>query len=557
MTLKPRISFFSDMDLIALLFRSSRFMILKMMVASILGGALSAALLAIIHRALTERGPSVGIVAAGFVVVVLAKAITQFSAQVLLVRLGQDVIFNLCRNLCERILSARFDKLEAMGSPRLLATLNDDVQALSEAFQAIPMLATSLAVVVCCSAYLAWLSWPILLIIILMVLIGVAGYRALLARAHFAIQTARDGRDRLFSNFRTLIEGIKELKLHRPRREGFLRNEIDTTFELLRHQNITATRQYMIAQVWTQLLFFSLVGMLLFGGPAFASMSTETLTGYVFATLYMMGPVWSLMETVPTFIRGKVSLAKINEMNATLDVPSGDADSYVESQLEPKARIEFDQVVYSYPAQSGDDPAFTLGPIDLSICYGELVFVTGGNGSGKSTLVKLLTGLYAPNAGRILLNGREVDDGSRENYRRYLAAVFADFHLFDGLFGLDASNRGEEIQRYLAILQMAQKVHVDDGRFSTTLLSSGQRKRLALLTAYLEDRPVYVFDEWAADQDPEYKEIFYKQLLPDLRARAKAVVVVTHDDRYFHLGDRVIKLENGTIVSTSTTAVAR
>lgn len=536
----------ADMDLLAFLFRSSHRIILGVVVASILSGVLGAAFIGIIHRALAGSGSGVvGIIAVGFVAVVLAKAATQFAAQVMLVRFGQDVILRLCRNLCDRVLAAPFDKLEAMGSPRLLAILNDDVQALSAAIQAIPMLATNFAVLVGCSAYLAWLSWQVFLLSISMVLVGVAGYRMLLTRAHVAIQTARNGRDRLFGNFRTLIEGIKELKLHRLRREDFLRKEIDETTELLRRQNIAAIHQYMIAEVWTQLLFYSLVAMLLFGGPVIASMSTETLIGYVFATLYMMTPIWSLMATVPTFMRGRVSLTKILELSTTLEASAIETESNATLPLERAVRIELERVVYTYSVPAGNDPGFTLGPIDLALSCGEVVFVTGGNGSGKSTLVKLLTGLYVPQSGRVLLNDRVVDDASREHYRQHFTAVFADFHLFESLFGLDAPDRDAEIRQYLALLHMDQKVRVQDGRFSTTALSSGQRKRLALLTAYLEDRLVYVFDEWAADQDPEYKEIFYRRLLPDLRTRGKAVVVITHDDRYFHLGDRVLKLENG------------
>jgi putative ATP-binding cassette transporter len=97
-------------------------------------------------------------------------------------------------------------------------------------------------------------------------------------------------------------------------------------------------------------------------------------------------------------------------------------------------------------------------------------------------------------------------------------------------------------------LALDHKVRVTDQRLSTTDLSQGQRRRLALLTAYLEDRPFYVFDEWAADQDPHYKQIFYTELLPELRARGKGVAVITHDDRYFHLGDRIVKLHDGQIV---------
>jgi putative ATP-binding cassette transporter len=100
---------------------------------------------------------------------------------------------------------------------------------------------------------------------------------------------------------------------------------------------------------------------------------------------------------------------------------------------------------------------------------------------------------------------------------------------------------------YLERLHLNHKVTIKDGVFSTTQLSQGQRKRLALLCAYIEDRPFYLFDEWASDQDPLFKEVFYTQLLPELRSLGKAVLVITHDDRYFGVADRLIKLDYGRI----------
>ena len=197
---------------------------------------------------------------------------------------------------------------------------------------------------------------------------------------------------------------------------------------------------------------------------------------------------------------------------------------------------------------SGAETPFTLGPISLELHPGELVFVIGGNGSGKSTFVKVLAGLYQPAQGNVTLAGTVITDANREWYREHFSVVFSDFHLFNKLLGQSDAQAESLALQYLRLLHMDQKVTVQERTFSTLDLSQGQRKRLALVTAYLEDRPIYVFDEWAADQDPQYKEIFYKTLLPDLRERGKSVVVITHDDRYFHLGNQVIKLEDGKAV---------
>jgi putative ATP-binding cassette transporter len=186
--------------------------------------------------------------------------------------------------------------------------------------------------------------------------------------------------------------------------------------------------------------------------------------------------------------------------------------------------------------------------VNLAFSPGEIVFLVGGNGSGKSTLAKIITGLYPPAQGEIRFNGKLIDEHNRDHYRQLFSAVFADFYLFDSFLGLDKFRLQERASAYLSELQLDHKVKIENGALSTTDLSQGQRKRLALLTAYLEDRPFYLFDEWASDQDPIFKSVFYNRLLPDLRARQKAVLVISHDDRYFHLADRLVKLDCGQLV---------
>jgi putative pyoverdin transport system ATP-binding/permease protein len=199
------------------------------------------------------------------------------------------------------------------------------------------------------------------------------------------------------------------------------------------------------------------------------------------------------------------------------------------------------------PPPRADENGFALGPISLSLQPGELLFIIGGNGSGKSTLAKLITGLYAPQSGSIELNGKPVTQDNVEWYRQHFSAVFSDFYLFDSYLGFDRDTLDVEVSDYLKQLQLSHKVSVKDGVLSTTNLSQGQRKRLALLETYLENRPVYIFDEWASDQEPKFRELFYKQMLPELKRQNKIVIVITHDDRYFHLADHVIKLDYGKI----------
>jgi putative ATP-binding cassette transporter len=208
-------------------------------------------------------------------------------------------------------------------------------------------------------------------------------------------------------------------------------------------------------------------------------------------------------------------------------------------------RLELLGVTHAYRGEK--DNTFILGAINLTFYPGEIIFIVGGNGSGKSTLVKLITGLYIPETGEIKFDNVAITEQQREWYRQQFSVVFSDFYLFENLLGLDNINLDTTTQEYLIKLQLDHKVEVKNGMLSTTALSQGQRKRLALLTAYLENRPIYIFDEWASDQDPIFKEIFYTQLLPELRDQGKTVIVVSHDDRYFHLADRVVKLDYGQV----------
>ncbi|WKG12449.1 ATP-binding cassette domain-containing protein [Nocardia sp. PE-7] len=194
-----------------------------------------------------------------------------------------------------------------------------------------------------------------------------------------------------------------------------------------------------------------------------------------------------------------------------------------------------------------DDAGFRLGPIDLVFEPGQITFIVGGNGSGKSTLAKLITGLYVPRSGSLSLNGERIDHDNIEWYRQNSSAVFTDFHLFEDYLGFDRPGIDADVQRYLDELQIAHKVTVQDGRLSTVDLSQGQRKRLALLTALLEDRQIYVFDEWAADQEPRFRDVFYHEILTDLKRRGKTVIVITHDDRYFDCADQLVKLDFGLV----------
>ncbi|MER3475686.1 MAG: ABC transporter ATP-binding protein, partial [Leptolyngbya sp. ERB_1_2] len=364
----------------------------------------------------------------------------------------------------------------------------------------------------------------------------------MLNQARHRMVYAREDQDLLFRHFRSITDGIKEMKLHYPRRQVFLNKELEATSASFRRHNIHALILFASAGSWGKLIFFFAIGFVLFALPKLLSIPSETLSSYVLTFTYLMLPLDKLILKLPILSQASVSLEKIKTLGLSLR-SRAEASSIPASIASNWQQIELRQVTHRY--YQSEDTQFTLGEINLTLNAGEIIFIVGGNGSGKSTLAKLLTGLYAPEAGTILLDGEPITDANREWYRQHFSTVFADFYLFDRLIGLDATD--QEAQNYLRQLQLDHKVHITNGQFSTTELSQGQRKRLALLTAYLEDRPIYLFDEWASDQDPVFRELFYTEFLPKLKHRGKTVWVISHDDHYFQFSDRVIKLDYGQI----------
>jgi putative ATP-binding cassette transporter len=543
-------------EFIKFLFRRSRSMMVVMVGVGVLSGICSAAVLALINRVLQQGHGQGLLLALGFVAVVSGKLLMQVASQLMLTRFSHDTTMELSLTLCDKLLKAPFRSTEKQGPANILVTLSDDVSMLAWSIQCLPQLAMNAAIVAGCGIYLAWLSWPTFLLVVCATLLGAWGYQWLHTKAFSSIYASREARALLFRHFRSLTEGIKELLMHRGRRQEFLEQDVRGAAELYRRTGMQASKQYAMAEAWSHLAFYSMVGVILFVFPHVFSLSSEALIGYVVVLLYMMSPIWGIIGTLPTVERGQVAYDNIIRLGVSLDESIHGVIIPQVPPTSPHVVVELIDVVFTYAQDPKRETSFSLGPVTFRLGVGELVFVIGGNGSGKSTFVKVLTGLYVPQQGELRLTGTLITDANREWYREHYSVVFSDFYLFEKLLGLDEAHVRLRAQTYLSRLKIDHKVTVKNGEFSTTDLSQGQRKRLALVTAYLEDRAIYVFDEWAADQDPEYKEIFYRELLPDLRARGKSVVVITHDDRYFHLGDRVLKLEDGKVVDSATTDFA-
>ncbi|MCJ8274071.1 MAG: ATP-binding cassette domain-containing protein [Psychrosphaera sp.] len=265
--------------------------------------------------------------------------------------------------------------------------------------------------------------------------------------------------------------------------------------------------------------------------------------------IFLVGPITFIMNTFQTLSRGKVSYQMLQSLKMLNEAePEPKAKSKVESAAPVEQKswkvLKSNAVCYRY--KSGDDFEFSIGPVELQINRGEIFFIRGGNGSGKSTFAKVLVGLYRPQEGNISLDDTPITSENLQWYRNHFATVFSDFYLFEHI--LDSNGElvvADKVKDQLKTLKLDDKVTIKDGKLSTTRLSQGQKKRLAMLLAYAEDAAIYVFDEWAAAHAPTFREYFYTELLPELKSKGKTVVAITHDDKYFHLADRLCTFDMG------------
>lgn len=521
----------------------SKRMVTFVIVAGVVGGIANTIVLAVVNKALHRNGTGASGLVWFFAGMCLIASANKILSQVLLVYFNTSAIYNLRLQLSRQIVQAPLRHLEQLGPHRLFTVFTEDTMVITNALVQLPTLCTYSVIVLGCLVYMFWLSWVLFLLVLLAGALGALVYHLIEKRASRSFKAAREATTQLMRHFRSLVEGNKELKLHRQRRNEFLNEDIKVAAATVARHRVAATTAYSIGGNWGEILIFLVIGLLLFVFAPMREISSPVLTGYLIAILYMTTPMQFILNTFGVVGQAEAAIEKVEELQVSLSSRISETEaSPLPEKVELWESIELRAATHTYYSEK-DNTTFTLGPLDLEIVPGEILFVTGGNGSGKTTLVKLLAGLYSPQDGAVFYDGNEVTDNNRDRYRQRFSVVFSDFFLFEKLPRVPELDA--RAQAYLVLLQLDHKVYVQNGRLSTTELSQGQRKRLALLTAYLEDRPIYIFDEWASDQDPLFRETFYFQLLPDLKAQGKTVIVVSHDDRYYHVADRLLKLDYG------------
>ena len=469
-------------------------------------------------------------------------------------RIVQERLGELRLRIADKLRRSELRALEQLGRGDIHATLAQEMNQLSQNFPLLVSAAQSLFFLAFFLFYIATLSQISFIVVTFATLLALVDFYFRREALNKVLVTVHAREAEMLESLTHFTEGFQEIRLNADKNEA-LYSRFREVVDDLESVVVRVAGQWVGLLMFSNAFLYGLIGMVILMLPMFFEGYTATIYKITAAAIFCVGPVMAITSAAPLYSRAHIGLAHVYRLEERLDrgiTQATPATGLTPSRFQGFQRIEVEGATFSYTDARGR-VSFTTGPWDMALQRGELVFVLGGNGSGKSTALKLLCGLYTLDAGRILVDGVPVDRDSLQQYRELFSGIFSDFHLFDRLHGLDGIDPAA-VRAQIDRMELGSKVDFVDGRFTTLDLSTGQRKRLAMIVSLLEDREIYLFDEWAADQDAHFREIFYTEILPELNRRGKTILAVTHDDRYWGLSDRVVTMDLGVMARESAEA---
>ena len=464
----------------------------------------------------------------------------------------EGIIHRLRLRIMDQIRRSELLALDNIGLARIVAAVTGDTQILTQASNMLCFTVQGAVLIFFVSIYVAYLSLAAFLLTFVIV-VG-SGIMFHLKNRRLSAQKAESAawERRLFDRLTDFLDGFKEVRLNSARSADLFEDAVDVSRTAANIKIRTQAETFKMI-VNSQISMYVLLGAVVFVAPTLSDLLVgASISKATTALLFVVGACFGLVQSIPILLNANAAASRIEELETTLRA-AGSTELREIAIPKRFETIEMRDITFRY-VDKFSDAAFKIGPIDFTLQPGELVFITGGNGSGKSTFLRVLSGLYPPNAGEITLDGVRIDDFNRDTYRGLMSAIFFDYHLFQRLYGIPGEQVGE-LEGLLAQFRLSDKTGLVDGAFRTLDLSGGQRRRLALIVSLLEKRPILLLDEWTAEQDPEFRRKFYDELLPDLMAAGATIVVITHDDRYLDeltLRARRVRMDEGRIVEQRT-----
>jgi putative pyoverdin transport system ATP-binding/permease protein len=522
-----------------------------------IAGLSNALILALINTAAehAEQSESRPLFAVAFGAAILIYMFAQRWILIQAVDQVEGIIHRVRMRIVRRLRDCELLDVEQLGRAVIYSGVARHTQTLSQSASTITIAIQMAVLIVFTTAYIAYLSLTSFFVLIAFMAVALSIYFRKSFSVRSDLRTTLEMDNGVYAAIDDLLNGFKEAKLSRRKTRAIIRRAEDIS---ARASEVRGDTQILLAKnfVFSQTSFYLLLGTMVFIVPMLSSGYSDEVQKSTTAVLFIIGPIAGLIGSIPIFENASAAAEAIMDLEKRLaDLSTnGDVNTETTDETEPVddtrhdfLTLELRGAIFQFPATDGDpSDAFKIGPIDMTIKKGEALFITGGNGSGKSTLLRVLTGLYPLAKGQILLDGVRIRPSKIQDYRELFTAIFGDFHLSRHLDGV-APEHLAEADEWMKRLEIQDKVDLVDGVFSTADLSSGQRKRLALVASVLEHKPILVLDEWAADQDPMFRRQFYRDILPLLRERGHTIIAVTHDSRFFDTADRQLHMEDGMI----------
>jgi putative ATP-binding cassette transporter len=523
----------------------------KLLSMSGLGGISTAAILAAINAGL--QGGSSLWAAMLFIVALFLFIKTQYYVTITTTAEIEAIIHKIRIRLMDQIRHSELLSIEGIGRSRIVAAITSDTAILTQASNMLCFTVQGAVLIFFVAIYVAFLSLAAIITTIVIVSVAATIFHMKNRRLVTEKQRAAEWEGRLFDRLTDFLDGFKEVRLNSARSSDLFDDAVDVS-RTAANIKIKSQAETFKMIVTSQISMYVLLGAVVFVAPQFSgTLGGAALTKTTTALMFIVGACFGLVQSIPVLLNANAAADRIDQLENALRatvLPAQPQEIQIPKRFE---KIEIRKISFRY-VDRFSETSFKIGPIDFTLQPGELVFITGGNGSGKSTFLRVLSGLYPPDSGDIILDGKRINDNNRDQYRALMSAIFFDYHLFRRLYGVPEPEPGE-VDRLLRQFRLAEKTGLIEREFRTLDLSGGQRRRLALIVSLLEKRPILLLDEWTAEQDPEFRRKFYDDLLPDLMKAGATVVVITHDDRYLdelNLSARRIRMDEGRIVEQRT-----
>ena len=458
----------------------------------------------------------------------------------------ENVIRHIRIRIADKIRHSELRFIETIGFSNMYEPLSKDTNLIAQTAIGLVMSGQSIIVLIFSSLYLAFISPLSLWITLTFITCAIILYLSYHKEISLELQQASEQETKFFSTFEQIRSGFKEIKINHKKNNDVFQH-LSTISKETSDLKIAGGLRAVTTMMFGQISFYLLLAVLVFILPIFSPTEVDDLFKIIATILFIIGPVGQFTDMMPMTAKADIAVTNLYRLEKILDK---EREEPSEAEFVPPItkfeEIRLKDLNFHY-RDAANRALFSINGINLTIQQGELLFVVGGNGSGKSTLLKLLSGLYYPETGDVYIDNKRMDIFNYQNYRELFSIIFTDFHLFDRIYGIDEPD-DTRINELLHLVELDKKVQYRDGKFSNLDLSTGQKKRLAFITAVLEDKPIYIFDELAADQDPLFRKRFYEKILPGLQEQGKTIIAVTHDDHYFHLADRIMKMEYGKLI---------